>query len=98
MVLLALAENAVKHGPAAGFRGEIHLDVRQSPTELRLRVENPGPYRGPREGSSGLPTVIKRLQLAYGAAARFTIGAVDDGRTAAEIVLALAPSPSEETP
>ena len=91
MILLALAENAVKHGPAAGHRGEIRLCVAKRADQLCLRLENPGPYRGPREGSSGLPTVMRRLSLAYGKAARFSIAALDERRTVAEIELALAP-------
>ena len=30
-----------------------------------LTLDNPGPYHGPRPGSEGLPTVHKRLALAY---------------------------------
>jgi two-component system sensor histidine kinase AlgZ len=30
-----------------------------------VTLDNPGPYRGPRDGSEGLPTVHKRLALAY---------------------------------
>jgi LytS/YehU family sensor histidine kinase len=98
MILLALAENAVKHGPASGFRGEIRLVVKQQDARLRLRLENPGPYRGPRAGSSGLPTVVRRLFLAYGSQARFSIAALGEGRTAAEIELSLArPSAKEDS-
>jgi two-component system, LytTR family, sensor histidine kinase AlgZ len=96
MILMSLAENAVKHGPAAGFRGEIRLRASRQPDRLCLRLENPGAYRGPREGSNGLPTVERRLALAYGAAARFTIGALDECRTVAEIQFALAPTAPKE--
>jgi len=97
MILMALAENAVKHGPAAGFRGEIHLVVKQQDDHLRLRLENPGPYRGPREGSSGLPTVVRRLFLAYGSKARFSIAAQGEQRTVAEIELQLARPAAQES-
>jgi two-component system sensor histidine kinase AlgZ len=97
MILMALAENAVKHGPARGFRGEIRLSVKQQDNHLRLRLENPGPYRGPREGSSGLPTVVRRLVLAYGHRARFSIAALDERRTVAEIELPLARPTAKES-
>jgi signal transduction histidine kinase len=87
MILLALAENAVKHGPAAGFRGEIRLQASLLSDRLRLRLENPGTYRGPRAGSDGLPTAMRRLALAYGTAARLTIAGLEGQRTVAEIEL-----------
>ncbi|WP_257452977.1 sensor histidine kinase [Archangium lipolyticum] len=65
LVLLPLAENAVKHGPAAGHRGPIALTVRARGDEIAFTLENPGTSKGPREGSSGLPTVERRLALAY---------------------------------
>ena len=34
--------------------------------ELRVVLENPGAYRGPRAGSDGLPTLRSALALAYG--------------------------------
>ncbi|ATB45697.1 sensor histidine kinase [Corallococcus macrosporus] len=78
LVLLPLAENAVKHGPAAGHRGPLSLDVTARGHEVEVAIENPGPSRGPREGSAGLPTVERRLALAYGSAARLVL----DGREA----------------
>ena len=65
LLLLPLAENAVKHGPAAGHRGEIRLALARAGDTVTLTLENPGPYNGPRPGSEGLPTVHKRLALAY---------------------------------
>jgi two-component system, LytTR family, sensor histidine kinase AlgZ len=87
LLLLPLAENAVKHGPASGHRGEIRLDVASVNGALELVLDNPGPYRGPRAGSHGLPTVEKRLQLAYGGAARLSIGASAGDRTAVRLSL-----------
>jgi two-component system sensor histidine kinase AlgZ len=77
MILLPLAENAIKHGPAAGHRGVVHFRVVVGGDHLRVAIENPGPYAGPRAGSEGLPTVQRRLQLAYGGAASIRI----EGRT-----------------
>lgn len=86
MVLLPLAENAVKHGPAAGHRGRIDLNVSVSGDALTLRVENPGTSRGPREGSAGLPTVERRLALAYGGRAQLALASAE-GRTRVTVTL-----------
>src|SRR5687768_7167608 len=45
MLLLPLAENAVKHGPGAGNSGPIRLVVQVDGEDLRVRIENPGGYR-----------------------------------------------------
>src|SRR5262249_43674265 len=89
MILIPLAENAVKHGPAAGHHGTIALTVRAAGGNLLIAVENPGPYRGARDGSAGLPTLSRRLLYAYGGQARFCIGAAGE-RTVAELSLPLA--------
>ena len=65
LLLLPLAENAVKHGPAAGHRGAIELRVARDDNGASITLDNPGPYHGPRDGSEGLPTVHRRLALAY---------------------------------
>lgn len=90
MILLPLAENAVKHGPGAGHGGDIRLAVRREGDAVRILLENPGPYRGPREGSEGLPTVEKRLLHAYGGKAALRIGPAGEERTALELSLPLA--------
>jgi two-component system, LytTR family, sensor histidine kinase AlgZ len=80
LMLLPLAENAVKHGPAAGHRGRISLELATQENELVFTLENPGASKGPRPGSTGLPTVERRLALAYGGAARFSLESAE-GRT-----------------
>ncbi|HEX4420078.1 MAG TPA: histidine kinase [Kofleriaceae bacterium] len=75
MILLPIAENAMKHGPGAGHRGGMALSVRGDGAMLVIDLVNPGAYRGPRDGGSGLPMVEKRLRLAYGDRASFAIGA-----------------------
>lgn len=75
MILLPLAENAMKHGSAAGNRGVVRLRVVVRGDQLLVELENPGTFRGPREGGSGLDIVAKRLALAYGDRARFEIAA-----------------------
>ncbi|HET8541694.1 MAG TPA: histidine kinase, partial [Anaeromyxobacter sp.] len=86
LVVLPLAENAVKHGPAAGHRGEIRLEARlDGDASVLVTVSNPGPYRGPRPGSDGLPVLRRRLDAAY-PDARLVVAGVGD-RTTAELLL-----------
>jgi LytS/YehU family sensor histidine kinase len=73
MILLPLAENAVKHGPASGHRGVIRFAVRVAGDTASVTIANPGAYGGPRAGSEGLPTVERRLDLAYGGSAKIRI-------------------------
>jgi len=74
MIVLALAENAVKHGPAKGHRGSVRVAACRQGERVTISIESPGPYGGPRPGSDGLPTVERRLRLAYGTLASLTIG------------------------
>ncbi len=83
MCLVSLAENAVKHGPGAGHRGVLTLSVRIEARELVVTLENPGPYRGPREGSEGLPSLRRQLELTYGRAASLEVAAQGVDRTRA---------------
>jgi hypothetical protein len=45
------------------------VSAERTKTTLLLKVESPGPYGGPRAGSHGVPTVERRLALAYEGAA-----------------------------
>jgi LytS/YehU family sensor histidine kinase len=75
LLLLPLIENAMKHGPGAGHRGEVSLDVSHDAAsgEIAIRLGNPGAFTGRREGGEGLAMVEKRLALAYERGARMTI-------------------------
>jgi two-component system sensor histidine kinase AlgZ len=87
MLLLPLAENAVKHGPAAGHAGPIELEIDAvTAGRLRIALRNPGPFKGRRAGGHGLAIVERRLALAYAGAAAFTIGQAG-GATVAEVTL-----------
>ncbi len=86
MVLLPLAENAMKHGPLARNKGKVVVAVSEHADAIHIEISNPGVFRGRRDGGSGLPIVEKRLSLAYGKNARFTIGAEGD-RTRAAVTL-----------
>jgi len=90
MLLLPLAENAVKHGPAAGHHGPVVLTVTVDEPAARLTIclENPGAFRGRRPGGEGLSMVEKRLHLAYDGEAMFRIAGVGE-RTVAELTLPL---------
>jgi two-component system sensor histidine kinase AlgZ len=93
MLLLPLAENAVKHGPAAGHAGEIVLTARTTADErLVVSIQNPGPYRGRRVGGSGIEIVERRLALAYDDQAVLTIATVGD-TTRAEVTLPMGVHP-----
>jgi hypothetical protein len=65
MLLFALVENAMTHGPSKGHRGEVRLSVAREKDHVVVRIANPGPFAGRRPGSHGLPTVERRLALAY---------------------------------
>jgi uncharacterized protein YjeT (DUF2065 family) len=86
LILLPLAENAVKHGPAAGHRGVISVEVAVGEASIDVTLENPGPYRGPRPGSEGVPTVEKRLRLAFAKDAAVTLEDVG-GRTRTRLAM-----------
>lgn len=73
LILLPLFENAVKHGPAAGRRGTLSLCIDERGGQLRILLENPGEFRGLRDGGSGLLMVERRLELAYSGAASVKI-------------------------
>ena len=76
----------MKHGPAAGHRGVIALEVVLREGHIEVTLENPGPYRGPRPGSDGIPTVEKRLRLAFAKDAAVTLEDVG-GRTRTRLVM-----------
>jgi two-component system, LytTR family, sensor histidine kinase AlgZ len=97
LVVLALVENAVKHGPRAGHHGRIEVtvtrDAAASPARVRCVVENPGPFApAPPSGGSGhgLRTLRRRLAHAYRGAAALQIGPAGDAagpRTRATLAL-----------
>lgn len=95
LLLLPLAENAMKHGPNAGFGGTVSFSVSLGANVIDIAVENPGENRGPRAGSTGLPTVMRRLALAYGDAAQLSVRSPSPGRTRVSLVIpAAGPRPS----
>lgn len=94
MLLLPLAENAIKHGPAAGHRGPVTIRLRQLPAGgATISIANPGTYSGPRPGGEGLAMVQRRLTLSYSQRASFRIVAEGE-RTVATVVI---PAVAQET-
>jgi len=87
MLLLPLAENAVKHGPLARNKGEVVLRITLVRDLVRIELSNPGAFAGPRDGGNGLAIVKKRLTLAFGNGASFTISAEGADRTHAVVVV-----------
>ena len=74
LLLLPLVENAMKHGPGCGHRGQVGLSVRaQDPDTLRVTIRNPGPFEGLRPGGQGVDTVQRRLALAYDGASQLEL-------------------------
>ncbi len=67
----------MKHGPEAGHAGQVRLVLAQTASGVTVELTNPGPFRGPRPGSGGLPTLRRRLVATYGSDGALAIG--DDG-------------------
>jgi two-component system, LytTR family, sensor histidine kinase AlgZ len=101
LLLLPLAENAIKHGPAAGHRGPVSVTVSvdEEAGRLLIAISNPGPWQGQRPGGEGLHMVARRIDLAYahqGGEASLMVGGAG-ARTVAELSLPLA-GPRPEAP
>lgn len=87
LALLPLVENAVKHGPGAGHAGVMELSVRAvDGGDLRIEVENPGAYTGPRAGGQGLDLARRRFAEVHGGGARIDVRAVGE-RTRVSVTL-----------
>jgi hypothetical protein len=78
LILLPLAENAIKHGPMAGHEGAVVLRISEAEERLRIELINPGPFAARRPGGQGLDMVERRLDLAYGGQALLSIEARDE--------------------
>jgi LytS/YehU family sensor histidine kinase len=73
LLLLPMSENAMKHGPHAGHRGKVTLQIETADDHVLVSLQNPGPFRGKREGGEGLGIVEARLRLTYEDRASFSI-------------------------
>jgi sensor histidine kinase YesM len=84
MILLTLAENAIKHGIEPALRGgEVALSAETDGGMLRIRVQDGGVGMSTTPGAgTGLDNVRHRLKLAYGAAAGLALQEGDPGLVA----------------
>lgn len=73
LLLLGLAENAVKHGPAAGHRGRVTLRAHAHGEGFEIVLENPGPCGAPRAGGQGVGLTERRARSFFGPAARVEV-------------------------
>lgn len=96
LLLLPLAENAIKHGPAAGHRGPVRIHLSSGTSGLEIVIDNPGPFTGPRPGGEGLHMARRRLDLAYDGRAGLVIGPADHG-TRAVVTIPPGPAPTVVT-
>ena len=58
---------------------DVVFDLGSGDGRIVVSVENPGQYDGPRAGSDGVPTIERRLALAYGGEASLRLEAVNEG-------------------
>ncbi|QYF95581.1 histidine kinase [Massilia sp. PAMC28688] len=91
MMLLTLAENAIKHGLEPALRGgEMTVSAALEQGVLHLSVRDSGVGLSAQPGNGeGLANIRQRLQLAYGNAASLALTEMDAGGVAADILLPL---------
>ena len=84
MIVLTLVENAIKHGIEPALRGgEIHVGAEAQDAGIRIRVRDSGVGMSDTPGNgAGLDNVRRRLQLAYGDAARLVLREAEPGLSA----------------
>ncbi len=84
MIVLTLVENAIKHGIEPSLRGgEIHVGAAAQDTGIRIWVRDSGVGMSDTPGNgAGLDNVRRRLQLAYGDAARLVLRDAEPGLSA----------------
>jgi len=81
MILLTLAENAIKHGIEPSLRGgEVSVSAAALDGAIRIRVQDSGVGMAATPGAgTGLENVRHRLQLSYGDAASLALHDADPG-------------------
>ncbi|MFZ6801668.1 sensor histidine kinase [Undibacterium sp. Di24W] len=94
MVLLTLAENAIKHGLEPSIRGgSIHINAEVSGNDLCITVQDTGVGLSDKPSNGiGLQNIRDRLRLAYSDKAGLDISEAEEGGVIAEISLPLVQS------
>jgi hypothetical protein len=93
LLLQPLLENALRHGNHA--QGPVTVSAKCDADRLTLEVRSHGPFRGNRDGGLGLELVRRRIELAYGTNASFTIATEGDQCVARISVPASPPEPQQ---
>jgi signal transduction histidine kinase len=91
LLLQPLLENALRHGDHA--HGPVIVSAKRDGDRLTLEVRSHGPFRGGRDGGLGLDLVRRRVELAYGGDATFTIETEGDECVARIVAPASPPEP-----
>jgi LytS/YehU family sensor histidine kinase len=96
MMLLTLAENAIKHGLAPlPEGGHVRVSATATGKELQVRVaDSGGGFTKSSGGGTGLANIRARLTGMYGAAGRLTLAANAPRGVVATIALPLSSIPS----
>ncbi len=99
MMLLSLAENAIKHGlEPAVTGGAVHISAHREGNLVRLCVLDTGVGLSEQPGTGiGLQNVRERLQLAFGAQSALNISELEHGGVMAEIVFPQAAAETTST-
>ncbi len=99
MMLLSLAENAIKHGlEPAVTGGAVHISAHREGNLVRLCVLDTGVGLSEQPGTGiGLQNVRERLQLAFGAQSALNISELEHGGVMAEIVFPQAATETTST-
>jgi sensor histidine kinase YesM len=89
VLLVTLAENAIKHGIAQLIKGgEVLISAQVENNQLKLRVINTGHYApNPSREGIGLVNIRRRLEMLYGEKAVFDIHNLENETVAATVVL-----------
>ncbi len=96
LLILPLAENAMKHGIGKGARGRVTLTANAVDDAVEVAVESPGVLGVERPGGHGLEVTRRRLAHLH-PASRLTLTAAVDALDAVDAVGDASPRPTSRT-